>query len=182
MTPLENTSGYISLVAAIRSDCEKGDGNFHPEGCIEKCPGSHCSHKYCDQFKWVMNRAEHYSQSLDIPVTEILDSWEKGRNYWYMNYYQNCNQPLLAGENVRVFETVDEFKDSLLEKGFRCPYCGGVSSHPSICNSGKEVHGKICDWKAFGLFGTLGQGTFVYVKSVSEGHTIFTPIAWGVHS
>jgi hypothetical protein len=177
---MDKSPGYQSLKQAVTKDCEEQNGIFHPDGCIEKCPGSNCYHSFCDKFAWVMNRALHYSGFLNIPVEEILDRWEQDRNYWYMNYYQDCSQPLLTGQRIRVFDTVEDFKASGIDKGFRCPACDGISTHPTVCNSGLQINGRTCDWKAYGLFGTLGKGTYVFVKSRVEGHTIFTPVAWEV--
>lgn len=179
MSELTESPGYKSLLYDVQRDCEGDGGVFNPNGCESRCPNSHCFHQYCDKFKWVIDRVYHYSKTLDIPVENILDSWEKDRNYWYMNFYQNSNQPLInPGRKVKVFETVEDFKESGIEKGFRCPACGGVSTHPTICNSGKRFKDHICDWKSYGLLGTLGKGVFVYIKSEVQGHQIFMPIAW----
>ena len=175
---MKSSPGYISLVNDVKRDTNEHRGVFNPEGCLEGCPGSKCSHEYCDKFKWIIDRVNHYSKILQIDPSIILDNWEQDRDYWYMNYYQDCNQPTFEGDNVRIFETVDDFNKSGIENGFGCPYCKGISKHPSVCDSGLEVNGKICDWKAFGLFGTLGKGTFVFIKERAEGHTIFTPVAW----
>lgn len=172
------SKGYLSLVSDVKRDTDNDKGTFNTEGCIQKCPGSHCFHKYCDKFKWVIDRANHYSNMSGIDATGILEKWENDRDYWYMNYYQECNQPKFEGDNIRIFDTVEEFKKSGIEKGFRCPHCNGISINPVTCNSGIKINGKICDWKAYGLFGTLGKGIFVFIKERLEGHTIFYPIAW----
>jgi hypothetical protein len=96
-----------------------------------------------------------------------------------MNYYQDCNQPMINSERVRVFETRDDLLQSIGKTGFRCPACDGVSTSPYECTSGKEMSkGKICDWKVYGLFGDLGKGVFVYLKDSLRGDTIFMPVAW----
>ena len=41
-----------------------------------------------------MDRAKHYSEQSGKSVEHILKVWEENRTYWYMNYYQECNQPL----------------------------------------------------------------------------------------
>jgi hypothetical protein len=38
--------------------------------------------------------------------------------------------------------------------------------------------GKTCDWKAYGLFGTLGKGISVFVKKEIRIETIFMPVSW----
>lgn len=162
MTDITQCAGYISLRAAVDRDHEKSPG----------------FHRYDDKFDWAIERAKHYGESLDMDPVAILDAWENDRDYWYMNYYQDCNQPKISDGSVRVFETVDDLKTSIARPQYRCPACGGVSSNPYTCDSGIERDGKPCDWKAYGLFGTLGKGAFVYVKEKLRGQSIFMPVAW----
>jgi hypothetical protein len=56
-----------------------------------------------------------------------------------------------------------------------------VSRREDRCTSGFDGDGKPCDWKAYGLFGTLGKGLRVMLV---EGwldnprvHEIFMPVA-----
>lgn len=196
--------GYESLVQKVKRDCNEGQGCFNPNGCDyefykyrpaeskEKLVGetvcirnSKCGHKYCDKFKWIIDRAKHYAEKTGLDWEDILDSWEEGCNYWYMNYYQDSNQPEIKGEDVKVFDTVEEMVSSIGERKFRCPCCGGVSTDPYECNSGFEVSkatkkksAKVCDWKSYGLFGDLGKGVYVYCKDKLKGETIFMPLEW----
>lgn len=191
-------SGYEKLKADVERDCKQGNDCFNPNGCdhefyryvpaegwVKKYTDtvckrvSKCMHKYCDKFKWVLDRAKHYSEKTGLNWEDVLDSWENQRDYWYMNYYQEANQPQIINDNVRIFETVDEMMTSIGERKFRCPMCGGISTDPYVCNSGLEIEtGKICDWKAYGLFGTLGKGVTVYCKDKLRGEEIFMPVAW----
>ncbi len=195
-------NGYEKLKAAVVNDCNKGEGCFNPEGCNHEfhryvpadgidskyvntgcktvCKHvSKCSHKYCDKFKWVIDRAKHYGEKLGLNWEDILNSWEERRDYWYMNYYQDSNQPEIKGDKVRVFDSAKQLQDSVGKKGFRCPSCGGVSKSPYKCDSGLEKSkGKKCDWNVGGLFGDLGKGIFVYCMEQLAGETIFMPIAW----
>ena len=100
---------------------------------------------------------------------DVLDSWENDRNYWYMNYYQEYNQPEINGK-AKVFETIQELNSSIGKKGFRCPSCGKVVNDPYECN--------VCGWKVYGFLGDLGKGVFVYVKEKLRGNTIFMPVSW----
>ena len=174
------SKGYESLVNKVKIDCDEGEGCFNPNGCDQKFRRSiKCSHKYCDKFKWIIDRAKHYAEKTGLNWEDILDSWEENCNYWYMNYYQEAKQPLIKGDKVRVFETVNDLLKAVGNKNFRCPYCGEISTDPYECNSGAKVSDdKICDWKVYGLFGDLGKGTFIYCKDKGKGETIFTPIAW----
>jgi hypothetical protein len=72
-------------------------------------------------------------------------------------------------------------RNSIGEKGFRCPACGGVSKNPYACNSGLPLKGTkngLCDWKVYGLFSDMGKGIFVYCKDKLKGEAIFMPLAW----
>lgn len=156
------------------------------EDCIDKLKQyaeneTDCENKceYCQKFKWVINRAKQYGEKMGLDWNEILKSWENERSYWYLNYYQDCNQPEIKSDKVRIFDTVDEMLKSMPDKKFRCPACGGISTNPYECNSGLEMSkGKKCDWKVYGLFRDLGKGIFVYCKDQLRGETIFVPIAW----
>ena len=171
------SSGYEKLKAAVEYDCTKDGGTFHPEGCVgcerARYLGKWCFHKYCDKFKWVIERAKLYAEVTGLNWEDILDSWEKDRTYWYMNYYQETNQPQPKSNRVRIFDTLEEFKNAVGEGKFRCPRCGGITTNPYECNANKD-----CDWKVFGLMGDLGKGIFVYVKEKLAGTTIFMPISW----
>ena len=196
----EGHKGYNSLKAAVERDCNGSSGNgcFNANGCDKEFTvmvpsegvmkqytdtvcrmNTKCTHEYCDKFKWVIDRAKHYGEKLGLNWEDILASWEAKRSYRYMNYYQDCNQPEIKGDRVRVFETVDEMLASIGSREFRCPACGGISKSPYECNSGIKVSkGKVCDWKVYGLFGDMGKGVFVYIKEKLTGETIFMPIAW----
>jgi hypothetical protein len=169
MTDITQCEGYKSLRAAVNKDYAE-DRDYQK--------GGRPFHDYEAKLKWTVERAQHYGEVLGIDPAEILNAWEKGRDYWYMNYYQDAKQPKIDAEHVRVFDTVDQLKDSIAGPRFRCPACGGISSDAYTCDSGNERDGKPCDWKAYGLFGTLGKGSFVYVKEKLAGQSIFMPVAW----
>lgn len=182
-------TGYEKLKTAVERDCNDRDscGCFNPDGCNvkhQKKGDKRCFHAYCDKFKWIIDRAKHYAEKLGLKWEDVLNSWEADRSYWYMNYYQDSNQPEIKGDKVRVFDTVEGMLESVgLKKGFRCPRCGGVSKNPYQCTSGLEMSkGKICDWKVYGLFGDLGKGVFVYCKDKLIGEYIFMPVAWEIDS
>lgn len=173
-------SGYEKLKKYVLNNVEEYGGTFNPNGC-NKC-GAKCWHNYCDKFKWVIDRAKNYGKATNIPWEHILDKWEEDRNYWYMNYYQESKQPeMKENHKIRIFETKKDFWESVGDKGFRCPACKGISSDPWNCDSGEKIKGKnsrICNWTAGGLFGTLGEGTTIFIKEICVPVTIFTPIAW----
>ena len=172
--PIEECAGYKSLLESV--DRDEGPNKSRK-----------MDHDYRGKLAWVVDRAKHYGENLGVDPCAILDAWEEKRDYWYMNYYQNGNQPLIDASYVRVFETVEDLKAEIFGKGgFRCPACGGVSNSPYRCDSGlkrKSIKGKkevteVCDWKVYGLFMELGKGAFVFVKSELRGERIFMPIHW----
>lgn len=104
----------------------------------------------------------HYSEHLDHEPLEIFNALEKKRNYSYPNYYQWSNFPKL--DDIMIFKTKGDMLATIKPKdGFRCPACLGKSTGPNICDSGIEVKKKKCDWKSYGLFGTLGKGMSILV-------------------
>lgn len=138
--------------------------------------GKSCEHncEYCDKFRWVVDRAKHYESKLDIPWMEILKGWEDDRDYWFLNYYQEADQPLIDNKDVFVFDTIDDLYEKCGNK-FICPACKGISTDPYECNSDKKIKGKKCDWKSYGLF--QFDLAYVYVKSLRKGNKIFKPVS-----
>jgi hypothetical protein len=153
---IEQCEGYKKLLAAVEHD-EQRSPKFHD---------------YRGKLAWTVARAQQYADKTGIAVTEILDSWERSRNYWYMNYYQDAKQPEIADGKVRVFDTVDTMLAAIGKDGFRCPACKQVSKSPYECSVAP------CDWKVYGLFRALGKGIYVFVKEKVAGELIFMPLAW----
>lgn len=177
---IEQCEGYRNLLESVLRDTCQGSNCFHPDGCnrpVKVKVG--CFHDYCNKFKWAIDRTLHYAEHTGIPATDILTAWERQRTYWYMNFYQDRNQPLITQGKVKVFNTVEDMLASIGNPSFRCPACSGVSTSPYACNSGLEMSkGKICDWKSYGLFGPLGKGIHIFVKDRMKIEEIFMPIAW----
>ena len=107
--------GIESLKEAVLRDTKQYNNCFNENGCDheftrmmpETNPGliamgitqyckmtSKCSHKYCDKYKWVIDRANHYAEKTGRSFEYVIEVWESNRTYWYLNYYQDCNQPL----------------------------------------------------------------------------------------
>lgn len=165
---IEQSDGYKKLLAAVEKDESKGS-----------------THNYRAKLAWVIARAQHYADKTGLSAASILDAWEERRDYWYMNYYQECNQPEIKGDSVRVFETIESMQESIGKAGFRCPNCKQVSTSPYACDSGAMVElmnhpgeKNPCNWKVYGLFGHMGQGVYVFVKEKVTGQNIFKPVAW----
>lgn len=129
--------------------------------------------------KLILTRFKQYSEAFGYSMEEILEATEKRRDYSANNYYQEANFPSLDG--VEVFASGDDFKKKYPSGKFRCPMCKGISTNPTTCNSGDLMsETEVCDWKAWGLFGTLGKGMRTAAK---EGflerpvvYDIFPPI------
>lgn len=181
---LEKIKGYLKLKEKVLYDIQerdkKIDCSFNPNGCNqEKCK---CYHRYCDKFKWVTDRAKHYSEKTKLSIEDILNSWMDNCSYWYMNYFQDCNQPLLDNEDVYVFDNLDSFQKSAKKSEYRCPSCKGISTNPYECNSNKIVKDikdgkkRKCNWKSYGLF-QFGL-VYIYLIDKCKGNKIFKPIAW----
>lgn len=119
-----------------------------------------------------------YSKVLGLSEEEILIAIEGARTYSAINYYQEANFPNLDG--VLVLEGIEDFKRRYPTGKYRCPSCNGESTNPYECNSGITKGNKVCDWKSYGLFGTLGKGLRVVLKKDFLKHPkveeIFEPI------
>lgn len=168
---IQGCQGYQKLLAAVEEN--------------ELKDGARPFHDYRAKLQWIVERAQHYAEKTGLDAADILDAWEADRRYWYMNYYQEANQPAIKSDSVRVFDTVEDMLLSVGRTGFRCPNCKGVSRSPYRCDSGVQVelinsNGKkqACNWSVGGLFGHMGQGVFIFVKTELKGENMFKPIAW----
>lgn len=133
--------------------------------------------------KTIADICTHYGEFFNVEPVKIFKALEKSRDYTYANFYQWIKFPRLDDGKVMIFETTADLNDKIqFEKRFRCPNCYGISRSPYTCNSGKIVTGKTCDWKAHGLFKTMGRGLLLIVKSrwmEKPGvHECFMPIAF----
>lgn len=128
---------------------------------------------------FIPDRLDHYSLHLGIEQEQLLRAWEEKRRVNAINHYQECHFPDVS--SVHVFKSLDEFKSRFTSGKFRCPSCEQETTDPYECNSGHvKSDDKACDWKAYGLFGTLGKGIEVIVledfMKTGAIHSIFSPI------
>ena len=158
----EDGPGLKELRELAEDDLKRGNNHVGP---LEK-------------IEWIIERAKHYQLKTEKPYQEIIDTWVSKKDYWYINYFQEENQPLITGEDVYLFENREAAKESFKELGFRCPRCGGISKSPTECDTNIVVDKKTCDWKSYGLFGTLGKGVTIILKDTISIENIFKPIAY----
>ena len=84
---LASTPGYKSLKAAYIHDVQEANKRKIKFGSANRG-----KEEFLKKFNWIINRAKHHAIRRDIPIWDVLDTWEKGRTYWWLNYYQDCNQ------------------------------------------------------------------------------------------
>lgn len=200
----EIKKGIESLRASVIHDCTGGQNCFNEKGCDHEfqrmvpqdnpellkmgmkrsCISvSKCFHKYCDKYKWVLDRAAHYAEKCGKTSEEVIEIWEKDRSYWYMNYYQECNQPLLTSEKIVLYEDWKNELESRFGKNpnkwaFVCPSCGHIQTKEDFIAAGKEdgspyyncigryKSGVGCDW-------TLGGLLSIHTTSVLKDAQVF---------
>jgi len=157
--------GIESLQESVKKDCEKSNC-FNENGCNVK--NSKCGHSYCDKYKWIIDRAKHYAEKTGKTFEEILTIWETDRNYWYMNYYQDCYQPLIKdGSTIMYDDWISKLTERFGDRAnltFICPSCGHKQSVKDFENIGEEGGAACfncigrykknlggCDWSLGGL-------------------------------
>ena len=155
MESTQPKKGLSSLKIAIQRDIE--DNSIH-------------SDRLDNHLQWILDRATHYAEKLGTTQEKILEAWETNRTYWHLNYYQESNQPLITDNQVKIYENKAEFISAIGNEGFRCPSCHKISKDPQECTQDG------CDWKSYGLFGTLGAGIKIIFKDNPYPIEIFKPI------
>ena len=113
----ENTSkGIASLQAAYQSDLQAGNQS---QEVLDK------------KLKWVLERADQYAKACNTTRDRILEAWETKRTYWWINFYQECNQPNLEEHGTTpvvmvkdwLKEAQERFGKEPLDWKFACPCC-----------------------------------------------------------
>lgn len=131
------------------------------------------SRRFDEKLIWIRQMVEQYARKLNISLDDVVDNFEKNRDYSWPNYYQEANFPNLDEiEDVTIYETLEDF--NLKNKKFRCPACGNVYSHPTECEHRIKNDG-ICDWTAGGLF-QLGLHHVVIKDKSLVPIAIFNPV------
>ncbi len=150
--------GIESLRDAYERDVNGGDGYIKGEAPAK--------------WQWIMARADMYARYCGMSREKILEAWEEDRRYWYMNYYQECNQPdLTKRENVMSIAQWKEkgkalFGDDPKKWQYECPNCHNVQTMQEFYDAGVEpnyvykscasrfgIGGlETCKWSVDGLF------------------------------
>ena len=161
METKEPKKGYESLMHAYHSSAEKW-----PERKSE----------WKEKLDWALARAQQYADRLGVDREKVLEAWENDRGYWYVNYYQESNQPSLEGKDVVVMaewaaEGERLYGKERLDWKFKCPFCGHVQTARMFKNAGMNPHlaytncasryglggKKTCKWTIGGLLRVGGR-------------------------
>lgn len=157
--------GIESLLESVKKDCQA-------ENCLtpSKCSADRaCTSRYWGKYVWILNRAQEYASLIGVTKEEVLEKWEEKRSYWYMNYYQDCNQPKISGNVLLVDKWLsilkEQFGEDPLNWKFVCPSCGHIQSLADFKEIGVEPQNAYincigrykkdaggCDWSINGLF------------------------------
>ena len=134
------------------------------------------THRFDEKIAWIEQMVKESAAALSMTTDEVVTILEEKRTYSWPNYYQKANFPSLNSELLYgVFPTFDAFHEESRKKwkGFRCPNCGDISSHPQMCIHRVKKDGK-CDWCSYGLFQS-GKGV-VILEEGPKLIPIFEPV------
>lgn len=81
-----SSPGYKSLKASYVRDLTRG--NRSKQELLRK-------------FRWVIDRAKHYAHHKGTFLQDVLNHWESKRDYWWLNYYQESNQPKFHSGSIK---------------------------------------------------------------------------------
>lgn len=128
-------------------------------------------HEFLRKYRWILRRADQYAKAFGSTRLEVLAAWESKRRYWYMNFYQECNQPEIKIDGkMRVLkfgdwmnELKEKFGNDSAQWKFKCPSCGHIQcgadfeaigqdrGNASFNCIGRHKKGVGCDWSLGGL-------------------------------
>lgn len=134
------------------------------------------THRFDKEISWIEQMVKDYAEKLNLTTDRVVEIMEKGRDYSWPNYYQPANFPGIDSDNiVGVFETFQAFHEhaKINWKGFKCPHCGSIGSHPQECSHRISKDGK-CDWCSYGLL-HLGRSVIILEDGL-KAIPIFDPV------
>lgn len=152
-------NGMNKLCTAVKGDL------INPANFTTKPDGEkYYYHDHLGKLIWVVKRVLQYADRTGLKPHSILNTWERYRDYWYMNYYQEEYFPDVKSKDIYFFKTMEETREKLGIE-FICPNCSETVNSPCECPH--------CGWKSYGLFGTGGKGMYVFVLEKMRGQNIF---------
>jgi hypothetical protein len=101
---ISQSEGYRSLKAAYTRDVQECNKSVQREHRPMRKKA-----EFFEKFQWVVSRAIHYAHHQSRSVSEVLTEWEAKRRYWWLNYYQECNQPWLVKSEYVKHRTLRNF-------------------------------------------------------------------------
>lgn len=113
---------------------------------VEKdASGDSDKERYYSKYRWVLDRADMHAKFIGCTSDDVLDAWERDRTYWYMNYYQECNQPKISAEGQYKVVKAEDWLKALEDrfgkdpKGWKfiCPACSNVQCGQDFIDAGK---------------------------------------------
>jgi len=96
---IAKSQGYRSLKAACTKDVIDSVNRSSPMRKKED---------FYKLFRWVIARAQNYAYHQNTSVEAVLDKWEKRRDYWWLNYYQESRQPKISSGRRRNVQPAKE--------------------------------------------------------------------------
>jgi len=78
------TSGYCSLKSIYKEKTDEATKGQR---------STRAKKEYYKHFMWVISRAKHYADFENTTIDIILNRWEEGRDYCWLNYYQKSRFP-----------------------------------------------------------------------------------------
>lgn len=132
-------------------------------------------HRFDKELEWLETMVKSYAQKLGLSTDRVVEIMEKNRTYSWPNYYQPSNFPGLDSEDlIGVFDTYEAFYEHARKhwKGFICPKCGTISTHPQLCIHRLEKDGK-CGWCSYGFF--KSSACVIILENGLEAIPIFKP-------
>lgn len=125
------------------------------------------------KLKWVLDRADAYADACKVKRDDVLKAWETKRNYWWLNFYQDCNQPdpaRMKGTPVVLYadwlkEGSRLYGPDMLDWRLKCPACGHIQTLREFKDAGVDEENaftccasrfnlgsnKTCKWTTGGL-------------------------------
>ena len=139
--------GYASLMEAYTNDLNER---------------SRTKEELDAKLQWILDRASAYASACNCTRDDVLKAWETKRNYWWINFYQDCNQPdpaRMKGTPIVLYanwlkEGTRLYGPDMLDWRLKCPACGHVQTLREFRDAGvEEERAFTCCASRFGFGG-----------------------------